>query len=80
MGTINGFPVIAMWETRQRGADDAGRYVVVDRGPQYEERYVSAWQSHRHDAWSSAWSQSVYCATLAVAREIFVARVQKEVL
>lgn len=80
MGTINGFPIIATWDTRARGTDDGGRYIIVDRGPQYEERYVSAWQSCRRDAWSSAWSQSVYCRDLAIAREVFVARVNKEVL
>ena len=79
MDTLKGYPIIATFPTAGRPV--AGRIIILDRGETHEERYVVAWQGATCvTVWASHWEQSVYCRDLAVAREMFVARVQKEVL
>jgi hypothetical protein len=81
MDTIKGYPIIATFPTASRGCDRGGRIIILDRGETHEERYVVAWQGATCvTVWASHWEMSVYCRDLAVAREMFVARVNKEVL
>lgn len=80
MDTINGYHVIATFPTKVRGCDPPGRIIIIDRSTEYEERYVVAWQGMSGCERANHWEQSVYCRTLDVARDLFVVRVQKEVL
>lgn len=84
MDTIKGYPIIATWPSLARGAHRAGRLIVVDTARDHDERYVVAWQgwnaSGTSGEWDSHWLQSVNCSTLAIAREMFLAFVQKEVV
>ena len=73
--TINGFPIIGIWVTPQRGCQPAGRIIVVDRGPEYEERYVVAWQGDGQ----TAWLESTYCIDIAEAERAFAAHIEREV-
>jgi len=74
--SINGFPVIATFPAKARGSDRPGSHIIVDRGPEYEERYVVAWQGDGLD-W---WGVSCYYYSLAEARDEFIKRVEREVL
>lgn len=73
--TINGFTIIATWETPARKSETPGRIIVVDRGPEYEERYVVAWQA----SGMGAWRDSAYCLDLAEASRVFSKRIEREV-
>jgi hypothetical protein len=78
--TIHGFTIIAFFTTAARPTEIPGRIIFVDRGKEWVERYVVAWQGMGISEWASRCEQSVYCRDLAIARMMFVARVQKEVL
>lgn len=73
--TINGFPILAMWHTPKRKYEEAGRIIVVDRGEEYEERYVVAWQAHG----STSWEESAYCLDKSGAARVFAKRIEREV-
>jgi hypothetical protein len=75
MDTLNGFPIIATWIAPARGCERAGRIIVVDRGPEYEERYVVAWQADG----ATSWHESTYCIDFAEAERAFVAHIEREV-
>lgn len=82
--TINGFPIIATWATPQHGAERAGRIIVVDRGAEYKERYVVAWQAwcsggREQAGWARQWDQSAYCLDLAEATHVFAKQIEREV-
>ena len=74
--TINGSPIIGTWVTPKRGCERAGRIIMVDRGVEYEERYVVAWQA---DA-ATTWLESCYCVTLTEALVQFTDRVARDVV
>ena len=74
--TINGFPVIGTWVTPKRGCERAGRIIMVDRGVEYEERYVVAWQAEG----KGAWIESSYHVTLTEALVQFTDRVARDVV
>lgn len=74
--TINGFPIIATWATPARGCERAGRIIVVERGTEYEERYVVAWQAEG----KGAWIESSYHVTLTEALVQFTYRVARDVV
>lgn len=73
--TINGYPVIASWATPGRGGELRGRLIVVDRGPEHEERYVVAWQAEGAKSWGGA----AYCLDLAEAARVFAKHIEREV-
>lgn len=70
--TINGYPIIATWETPKRRNEEAGRIIVVDRGPEHEERYVVAWIGRTNQFWREA----AYCVDLAEAGRVFAKRIE----
>lgn len=79
--TINGFPIVAMFPTRKSVGYRPGRIVMVDRGDQFEERYVLSWQGVNDDGtWCRQWSCGTYVVTMKEARDEFVRRVQREIL
>jgi len=75
MDTINGFPIVATWHTQARGCELRGRLIVVDRGTEYDERYVVAWQAEG----AKSWDESAYCETLREAHGVFTRRIFHEV-
>jgi hypothetical protein len=73
--TISGFPIIASAVTKARGVEVGGHIVVVDRGSEYEERFVVAWVP-----WGGkSWIESAYCEALSEAIEVFGQRLRREI-
>ena len=77
--TIHDYPIIATFPTAARGANLAGRIILVDR-VDHDERYVVAWQAASPVGYKSHWEGSSYHRSLADARAAFVRDVQREVL
>jgi hypothetical protein len=64
--TIVGYPIV-----RQHPHPD-GRVVVCDRGEQYRQRYVVAWQPFAY----RGWCDPVFVERFDVAVEVFCVRVR----
>jgi hypothetical protein len=71
--TVNGCEVIASVAALARGATRAGRVILVDRGPQGADRWVTAWQG-KGDA---GWMWGHYFVLETEAREDFAYRAKR---
>lgn len=60
MDTINGYVIIAQSETPRATATRAGRVILVDRGENTFQRYVTAWQGRDGNVWDSSWCWGHY--------------------
>lgn len=67
---INGYEIIAQYKTPADRMTRAGRVVLVDRGPNGFERYVTGWAGDGDDGWCSGH----YFNRLEAARQDFATR------
>lgn len=79
--TVNGFPIIAMFATTERGCDRSGRILIADRGDTHDERYVVSWQGYNAEKrrWDGWWDSGCYCRVLGEAVVEFAKRCKREV-
>jgi hypothetical protein len=75
VSTIHGFDVKAQFTTPGGGGIRPGRFILVDRGEKYKERWVSSWLADG----DAEWSQGHYFETFLEARDHFLERCEKEV-
>lgn len=70
MHTLNGFEVVAWSKTPARGLNKAGAIVLVHRGAEYRDAWVTAWHGDGDEGW--IWGH--YFELEYEAREDFAAR------
>jgi hypothetical protein len=49
---FNGCRVLAVKQTPAGAMTRSGRVILVDRGPDYHDRYVTAWHGHDDSEWT----------------------------
>lgn len=74
MEKINGYPIIDSVDTPKERATRAGRYILVDRGEDAYQRYVTAWQGRDGDVWDSSWCHGHYIDSLDAAKADLIRR------
>jgi hypothetical protein len=79
MPKINNFEVIAQFAIEKRSGTRPGRFVIVDRGDGYVDRWVSTTQYRTGTRWDREWSQGHYFNRLSQALEHFHSRCRIEV-
>lgn len=75
--TIHGHPILASVTTPAKGANRAGRVILVDRGPRHEnfERFVTAWQGgSASTGFDPEWTWGHYFDSETEASEDFLRR------
>lgn len=75
--TINGYPIIASHDTPKAPMTRAGRVIMVDRGADSYERYVTAWQGRDGGVWDSSWCHGHYFESRFYANRDFNSRVDR---
>ena len=76
--TIHGYPIQHQIQTAKAPMSRAGRFVLVDRGPDYQQRWVVGWQGMEEAGWDREWSHGHYFETRASAWEDLISRAARE--
>jgi hypothetical protein len=70
---VHGYAIVCGQETRGHGIDRAGLIILVDKGPDYPHRWVTAWLGLGDQDWT--WGH--YFITEASARDDFAWRCRR---
>lgn len=76
MQTINGYPIIATFDTPAARGTRPGRVIMVDRGEGAHNRFVTAWQGTNEERtrFDGSWTWGHYFDSEKEAAADFVAR------
>lgn len=77
METVNGFEIIARVDFDAKPATRAGRVILVDRGGDSFQRYVTAKQ-YRTGEFDKEWAHGHYFSDKNAAFDDFVSRARQE--